>query len=107
MSERHYGPINTVCNLKAIIRKEGGLRPGYGKIAYLAQVLLDSLEEVAELERSGVPFLETRLQDLLLLHRKVMKIKEMKEQEYQGKPKTSLKPHSYFLSIQRRRSGRR
>lgn len=107
MAERHFGPIHSVVNLRTIIWKEGGFRRNYAEIGYLAQVVLYEFEKLERDDQNGIVSTEVRLQDILELHRKVMKLKEVKEQEYQGKPKTTLKPHSYYLSIQRRRSGRR
>ena len=102
MAERHFGPIHTVVNLRTIIYKEGGLRTNYSEIGYLAQVLIYEIGKIEEDSRNGISPKETQLQDLLTLHRSVMKLKEMKDSEERHKLKILKKPNSYYLSIQKR-----
>ncbi len=107
MAERHFGPIRTVVSLRTIIWKEGGFRRNYAEIGYLAQVVLYEFEKLERDDRNGIVPTEVRLQDILELHRKVMKLKEVNEKVYLRKADALKKPHSYYLSIQSRRHSRR
>jgi hypothetical protein len=95
LMERHFGPIGTVINLRSIIWKEGGLRSNYADIGNLARVVISAMEDLEKDERDGIMIYESSLQDVLRLHRNVMKLKEVRDNEC--RPCTAVKKKRFVI----------